>query len=161
MTFITYELFMKKIEEKELFITISNINIYTKTFKLYQNKDEIGVIDISIKKLSDHEKEHVIEKYKKKFFNYYSYNIDYIEIYKNKTNFKGIGTCFFKYCIDYLKNLKNLKNLENTYNINFSTLDNCIDSNSDIYFYKKLGYEWLYFDYIQNKPDGPEMIKIL
>lgn len=154
MAIITHDLFLKKIDENEFNIVVSHINIYTKTFKLYQANEEIGVIDISIRKLSDEEKDYIIKKYKTNFLKYYSYNIDYIEIYKNKTNFKRIGTFFFNYCIDYLKNI-------NDNSIKFSTLDNCIDSKSDIYFYKKLGYEWIYFDDIQNKPGGPEMIKIL
>ena len=94
----------------------------------------------------------------------YTFNIDWIEIYreeKEKYNIptvslpKNLGTFFLNYC------LKEMMNKHNEMDIKFSTLDNCIDNKGDIYFYKKLGYEWIYFDEKENKPSGPEMIKFL
>lgn len=161
--------FEKKLDEGELIITVKYINVNTTSFILYQNRIdleypvEIGICDISIRRLCDYE-ENFINKNKINLDKISStFNIDWIEIYKDKIYFyesyKGIGTFFLNYCLEYLSKRQNNK-------IYFSTLDNCISPDckskyNKIYFYKRLGYEWIYFDEKENKPSGPEMIKFL
>lgn len=144
----------------ELSISSCQINLFTTSFKLLFGNNVIGLCDISIRKLSDYEKKYIKEEKEDK----YTFNIDWIEIYreeKEKYNIptvslpKNLGTFFLNYC------LKEMMNKHNEMDIKFSTLDNCIDNKGDIYFYKKLGYEWIYFDEKENKPSGPEMIKFL
>ena len=156
--------FKEKMSLGEIKIDVKFVNTFTTTFTLYQGEIEIGICDVTIRELYDNEKEYIYNTIKDyKISNPNTYNINWIEIYKDKINFyesyKGIGTFFLNYCINYL--IRNSKN-----KIHFSTLDNCIDhkcseSYNKIYFYKRLGYEWIYFDEVENKPSGPEMIKFL
>ena len=142
-------------------ILIKEINMKKISFQLFQDNNMIGILDTTIRNLDDNEKDFIKKKgVPDETLDLLSCNIDWIEIYKDKIKYKPnfrIGSYFLNYCILYI---------QSKYNVKFSTLDNCIDSlfskgKSNINFYKDLGYDWIDFDYIENKPNGPEMIKIL